>query len=70
MCVGRVLGGSVLFVIFMASKSEIACPVLSLFFSGNAVFPFFSILRASPDSWVYAVFPKRVVYLLGPLRGT
>ena len=70
MCVKRVLGGSVLFVIFMASGSEITCPDLSLFFSGNAVFPFFSILRASPDSWVYAVFPKRVVYLLVPLRGT
>ena len=33
MCVKRGLGGSVLFVIFMASGSEIACPVLSLFFS-------------------------------------
>jgi len=69
-CVKRVLGVDVFFVIFMASGSEITCPDLSLFFSGNAVFPFFSILRASPDSWVYAVFPKRVVYLLVPLRGT
>ena len=35
--------------------------ILSLFFSGNAVFPFFSILRASPDSWVYAVFQTSCV---------
>ena len=69
-CVKRVLSIDVFFVIFMASGSEIACPFLSLFFSGNAVFPFFSIFRPSPDSWVYFVFPKRVIYLLGPLRGT
>ena len=70
MCVIRVLGGSVLFVIFVASTSEVACPFCLCFFQEMQIFHFFSIFGASPDSWVCFVFPKRVVNLLVPLRKT
>ncbi len=44
MCVIRVLGGSVLFVIFMASTSEIACPFCLCFFQEMQIFHFFRFL--------------------------